>query len=298
VTDIRLLSFIEDGASRAGILVDDRVFTPAELTGALSGAPAHSVRDILDRWQTAWPALAEAASSAPDGGRALGQVRLAAPVPRPGTIYCAGANYRDHQREMGGEVYKPKDPWFFVKSANAVIGPDENIRLPAFSTKVDWEAEIALVIGRAARNVPAERALDYLAGYTILNDLSARDFIKREDSHFIFDWVGQKCFDTAAPMGPWITPREAIADPDDMSIELRVNDVIKQDSNSRELIHNFVEQIAYLSSRITLQPGDVIATGTPSGVGMGRGEFLKPGDEVRIAIGGCGELVNRCVAGE
>ena len=296
MADIRLLSFIDNRTARAGVLAGDRVFTPSELLGA-EGERLDTTMDILERWDTAWPALTKAAATA-KGGRALASVRLAAPVARPGAIYCAGANYGDHQREMGGEVHKPQDPWFFVKSSTSVIGPGEDIRLPAFSKMVDWEAEIALVIGRAARNVPAEKALDCLAGYTILNDLSARDFIKREGSHFVFDWVGQKCFDTSAPTGPWITPADAVPDPDDMSIELRVNGVIKQDSNTSRIVHNFVEQIVYLSSRITLHPGDLIATGTPSGVGMGRGEFLKPGDEVRIAIGGCGELVNKCVRGE
>ncbi len=296
MADMRLLSFHDNGRARAGVLANGRVFTPSELLGA-DAEHLLTTMDVLEHWDTSWPALTRAAATA-KGGRALESVTLAAQVARPGAIYCAGANYGDHQREMGGEVHKPKDPWFFVKSSTSIIGPAEDIRLPAFSKMVDWEAEVALVIGRPARNVGVDRALECLAGYTILNDLSARDFIKREGSHFVFDWVGQKCFDAAAPTGPWITPADAISDPDDMSIQLWVNGVIKQDSNTSQIIHNFVEQIVYLSSRITLQPGDLIATGTPSGVGMGRGEFLKPGDEVRIAIGGLGELTNKCVQGE
>jgi len=263
----------------------------------------------VEHWPQASPALAKAAAAPPEGGRPLDGLRLAAPLLYPRTIYCAGANYWDHMHEMAElikkhtgsapPVEKAKDPWFFIKATGStIVGPGEEIRLPAFSSMVDWEAEIALVIGTPARNVSQERALDHVAGITILNDLSARDFIKREGSPFIYDWIGQKCFDTAAPMGPWITPMSDIADPTDMPIRLWVNDVLKQDSNASQLIHNFVEQIAYLSSRITLRPGDVIATGTPAGVGMPKGEFLKAGDVVRIEVGGCGELINRCVAGD
>ncbi|MGH7006730.1 MAG: fumarylacetoacetate hydrolase family protein, partial [Alphaproteobacteria bacterium] len=189
---------------------------------------------------------------------------------------------------------KPADPWFFVKtSAHSVIGPGAPIQLPAFSKKVDWEAEIGVVIGRAKRDLPVERAFEAVAGYTIVNDLSARDFIKREGSIFVFDWLGQKCFDGSAPMGPWITPADYVPDPEDISVKLSINGVPKQNSNSKLMVHSIAEQIAYLSRHVTLRPGDVIATGTPAGVGMPKGEFLKPGDEVKIEIGGCGTLVNR-----
>ncbi|WNG51599.1 fumarylacetoacetate hydrolase family protein [Archangium minus] len=190
-------------------------------------------------------------------------------------------------------------PWQFLKSASCVVGPGAEIPLPAYSRSVDWEAEIAVVIGMPARDVPVERAMEHVAGFTIINDLSARDFLKRANvpagSPFAYDWLSQKCFDGACPMGPWLTPRERIPDPDDMKIELWVNDCLKQDSTSRNLIFTAAEQVAYLSTRLTLRPGDVIATGTPAGVGMARGEFLKPGDEVRIRIGGIGELRHRMV---
>ena len=154
-----------------------------------------------------------------------------------------------------------------------------------------------MVIGRPTRNISEERALDAVAGYLIVNDLSARDLMKREGSPFVYDWVGQKCFEDAAPMGPWLTPAAYIRDPNDMAIKLWVNGVLKQNSNTGRLVHNIAEQIAYLSRHITLQPGDVIATGTPAGVGMPRGEFLKAGDEVRIEIDGCGTLTNTMIAG-
>ena len=136
-----------------------------------------------------------------------------------------------------------------------------------------------------------------VAGYTIVNDLSARDLMKREGSPFGMDWVGQKCFEDAAPMGPWFTPAAYIANPNDLPIKLWVNGVLKQNSNTSRLVHGIAEQIAYLTRHFTLYPGDVIATGTPSGVGMPRGEFLKVGDEVRIEVGGCGQLINTMVAG-
>jgi 2-keto-4-pentenoate hydratase/2-oxohepta-3-ene-1,7-dioic acid hydratase in catechol pathway len=137
--------------------------------------------------------------------------------------------------------------------------------------------------------------MEAVAGFVIVNDLSARDLMKRDGTPFIYDWIGQKCFEDAAPMGPYLTPAACIADPNNMSIKLWVNGELKQNSNTAQMVHSIAEQIAYLSRHITLNPGDVIATGSPAGVGMPRGEFLKVGDEVRIEIEGCGTLVNRMV---
>ena len=150
-------------------------------------------------------------------------------------------------------------------------------------------------MGKMARNLPVDRALDAIAGYTIVNDLSARDLMVRKDRPPVmaYDWIGQKCFDDASPMGPWITPAAFIKDAGNLSIKLWVNGVLKQNSNTNQLIHSIAEQISWLSEQLTLRPGDVIATGTPAGVGMPRGEFLKKGDVVKIEIEGCGTLVNR-----
>ena len=170
--------------------------------------------------------------------------------------------------------------------------------LPAYSKMVDWEAELAVVIGRPAKNVAIERALDHVAGYTIANDLSARDVMMREvkaTSPFRYDWVGQKCFDGACPIGPWIVPAAAIPDPQALGIKLWVNDVLKQDSHTSKMIFSVAEQIAHLSARITLNSGDIILTGTPAGVGMGRREFLQDGDVVKIWIENVGSLSNTCV---
>jgi 2-keto-4-pentenoate hydratase/2-oxohepta-3-ene-1,7-dioic acid hydratase in catechol pathway len=302
------LSYLPDaGVPRAGLLFGDRVIDLAALT--LSGATRDnqgfdSVLSVLDDWPAARAAigarLAEAEQLPSTVWRELSAVRLTAPILHPGALFCAGANYGDHVREMRGS--KPpgpgsKQPFFFLKtSAHSIIGPDAEIRLPEFSTQVDWEAEIGVVIGRPAKNVSVERALEYVAGYLIVNDLSARDYLRREDTPFGFDWVGQKCFDTSCPMGPWITPASLIPDPQDLGIRLWVNDELMQDSNSRHMIFGVAEQIAYLSRHVTLRPGDVIATGTPAGVGRPRGIFLKPGDQVRISIERLGELCNPVVA--
>jgi 2-keto-4-pentenoate hydratase/2-oxohepta-3-ene-1,7-dioic acid hydratase in catechol pathway len=188
-------------------------------------------------------------------------------------------------------------PWHFIKASRTVAADKTTIKLPTASNAIDWEAELGAVVGRAAKNVPIEKALDYVAGYTIANELSARDLTKRnqlpDSSPFKFDWVGQKCFDGACPLGPWIVPATDIRDPQKLGIKLWVNDVLKQDSNTDKMIFTLAEQIAHLSSRITLHPGDIILTGTPSGVGAARKEFLKRGDVTKVCIEGIGTLTNR-----
>jgi len=236
----------------------------------------------------------------------LSSVRLLAPILYPGTVFCAGANYRDHVAEMSKALNLPPErdphelglkPWHFIKaSAPCVRGPGSRIALPAYSKKVDWEAEIAVVIGRECRNVSVDQALQHVAGLTIVNDLSARDHLRRDgvaaDSPFRFDWVSQKSFDGALPLGPWICPFDEIEDHRNLRIRLWVNDELMQDSSSSNLIFSVAEQIAHLSTRLTLMPGDVIATGTPAGCGAARGRFLKPGDRVRIWVESIGELTN------
>ena len=302
----KLLSYEDAGTARGGVLVDGRVHDLASVLGEGAGAPV-SVLSALENWDRSRAAIQRAVSDIdPASGRALADTKLLAPILYPGTLLCAGANYYDHAKEMARRlqkiddpvIEKPADPWFFVKTTGqSIIGPGEAIRLPSFSKMVDWEAEIGLVVGRTAKELTPANALDCLAGYTIVNDLSARDFIKREGSSFVFDWVGQKCFDTAAPMGPWITPADEITDVSDMAIRLWVNDELKQESSTAQIIHDFVEQLVYLSHRMTLRPGDVVATGTPAGVGMPDNTFLAPGDTVRIEIAGLGELVNPVIAG-
>ena len=306
----RLCSYALPGQPpRAGLVLEERVVDLEAALGASRsgvGVPApgwSSVLAILQVWEAAREALvrlAAAPGTARTASHPLSAVRLAAPILYPGAVFGAGANYRDHYREMRGEDPPPRgdsQPYFFLKtSAHSIVGPEEEIRLPEHSAQVDWEAEIGAVIGRFARNVSARDALSCVAGYLIVNDLSARDRFRRSDSPFGMDWVGQKCFDSACPMGPWITPAEEVRDPQKLAIRLWVDDALMQDSHSGEMIFTVAEQIAWLSRQLTLRPGDVISTGTPAGVGARRGTFLRPGQRVRIAVEGLGELCNPVVA--
>jgi 2-keto-4-pentenoate hydratase/2-oxohepta-3-ene-1,7-dioic acid hydratase in catechol pathway len=302
----RLVSYADNqGTPVAGVLIAGRVLPATRILGDRFA----TVLDILRSWNDVHPRLAKAADDkAPaESGAPLASVKLLAPILYPGAFYCAGANYWDHLNEMaavakqttGRDVHiaKPPEPWFFLKTAaGSIIGDGAPARLPGFSKQMDWEAEIAAVIARPTRNISEKDALSAVAGYVIVNDLSARDLMKREGSIFVYDWIGQKCFEDAAPMGPWLTPAAYVSDPSNLSIKLWVNGVLKQDSNTSKMVHNTAEQIAYLSRHITLQPGDVIATGTPAGVGLPKGEFLKAGDEVKIEIAELGTLTNRMVA--
>jgi 2-keto-4-pentenoate hydratase/2-oxohepta-3-ene-1,7-dioic acid hydratase in catechol pathway len=300
-----------DGIARAGIVVDDEIVDVEQGLGTVGQDPAgalRSVMSILEHWAQLGPKLRRLARDIRAGAVSargpLSSVKLLPPVMYPGTIFCAGANYKDHVVEMSRALNLPAEPdphelglkpWHFIKpSAPCVRATGARIALPRYSRCVDWEAEIALVIGRHCRDVSVSEALGYVAGMTIVNDLSARDHLKREkvpvDSPFRFDWVSQKCFDGSLPMGPWICPLEDIDGIQDLAIKLWVNDELMQDSSSANLIFSFAEQISHLSTRLTLRPGDVIATGTPAGCGAARGIFLQAGDRVRIWVQGIGEL--------
>jgi 2-keto-4-pentenoate hydratase/2-oxohepta-3-ene-1,7-dioic acid hydratase in catechol pathway len=218
-------------------------------------------------------------------------VILVAPVPRPGKLICIGLNYRDHAEESNMPI--PERPVVFSKFTTSVIGPGQAVVLPPTSEKVDYEAELAVVIGRYAKNVSLERALDYVLGYTIVNDVSARDFQFADGQ-----WQRGKSCDTFAPMGETITTADEIPDPQNLSIKLRLNGNTMQDSNTDQLIFGIRELIAFLSETITLEPGDVIATGTPPGVGFARKPpvFLKDGDVMEVEIEGLGILTNPVTA--
>src|SRR6185295_3782322 len=301
----QLVTYQSRQGARAGLVVDDRVFDAAAVTGRPSYV---TMLDVLRDWTAARGLLGEAAKSAGarnHEGRPLREVALLAPVPTPGGIFCAGANFSDHMLEMAKvqNIAPEPDPhevglkpWHFIKAMHCLAPPDSTVKLPRYSRMVDWEAELTAVIGLPARNVSVDRALDHVAGYTIGNDLSARDLTKRphvsDTSPFKFDWLGQKNFDQGCPLGPWIVPADAIADPQNVAMKLWVNDVIKQDSNTSKMIFTLAEQIAHLSHGMTLYPGDIILTGTPAGVGAGRGEFLKAGDVVKLEIEKIGTLSN------
>ena len=216
-----------------------------------------------------------------------------APVPRPGKLICIGLNYRDHAAESNMPI--PERPVVFSKFASAVIAPGEPVVLPATSEKVDYEAELAVVIGRRAKNVSAARALDYVLGYTCFNDVSARDFQFADGQ-----WQRGKSCDTFAPMGQTVVTADEVPDPHKLSIKLILNGRTMQDSNTDQLIFGVPELIEFISQTITLEPGDVIATGTPSGVGFAREPpvFLRPGDMMEVEIERVGKLGNPVVAAE
>jgi 2-keto-4-pentenoate hydratase/2-oxohepta-3-ene-1,7-dioic acid hydratase in catechol pathway len=214
-----------------------------------------------------------------------------APVPRPGKLICIGLNYRDHARESNLPV--PEKPVLFSKFSTTVIAPGEPVVIPASSHQVDYEAELAVVIGRRAKKVTSDRAYDYVLGYTAFNDVTARDFQFADGQ-----WQRGKSCDTFAPMGQTIVTTDVIADPHKLSIRLTLNGEVMQDSNTDQLIFDVPQLIEFISGSTTLEPGDVIATGTPPGVGFARNPpvFLKPGDEMEVLIEGIGGLGNPVVA--
>ncbi|MHB8590040.1 MAG: fumarylacetoacetate hydrolase family protein [Candidatus Dormibacteraceae bacterium] len=217
----------------------------------------------------------------------LTKVRLQAPVPQPGKLVCIGLNYRDHCEEQNIPI--PERPVIFAKFASSITDPFATVLRPPETTQLDYEAELAVIIGTPGQDIPVERALDHVFGYTILNDISARD-LQFADSQ----WIRGKNFPTFGPMGPWITTREDVPDPQTLSIKLRLNGSLMQDSNTAHMVFSTAELISYVS-RLGLDSGDVIATGTPAGVGAFRKPpvYLQPGDLVSAEIEGLGHLENR-----
>jgi 2-keto-4-pentenoate hydratase/2-oxohepta-3-ene-1,7-dioic acid hydratase in catechol pathway len=304
----RLLSYQASDGPSGGVLLDSETHSLAAALAPL-GRGITSVPQVLEEWDEVAPVLGQFRPSGP--GLKLGNTRLLAPILYLRASFCARANYSDHVAEMRVAMGLPDDgprkgsdlPWHFVNlGLHTVVGPNAPLAIPPYTQKLDWEAEIAVVIGRTARRVPVERAMEHVAGFSILNDLSARDWVSRPGvpmrSPFAYVWVSHKCFDGSNPMGPWITPRDSVSDPGALGIRLWVNDELMQDSSSRHLIFSMAEQVAHLSSRVTLHPGDVIATGTPAGVGAARGRFLRPGDTVRIEVERLGSFSTPLVAAQ
>ena len=280
----KIVTYDAGQGARAGIVVNDTVFDVAEGTG---NAKDVSVKALLIDWANAKGRLKALADKPKGAGHKLSGVKLLPPVPDPIGIFCAGANYTDHVAEMARAHGTPMEPdphtlglksWHFLKTAGTLAGANETVHLPRRSKKLDWEVELVAVIGKKATDVPLDKALDYIAGYTIGNDLSARDAGVRPGipvgSPFRNDWVAHKCFDQSCPLGPWIVPAEDLKDPQNLKIQLYVNGVLKQDSNTSAMIFNIAEQISHLSEKLTLHPGDLVLIGTSVGVGTPRNEFL------------------------
>ena len=282
----------EPGAAFVG-LVDSsgQVWRHPELTSYTD------IAAVLNDWTTLEPVLR---GLQPGDGYPADGARVLAPLPSPGKLICAGANYRSHLQEMlgSGEVPSEFEPFFFVLPTTSIIGSDQIISIPDDpSARVDWEAELGVVIGRQAKDVSVEEALSVVAGYTIVNDISARGYHRVSDSlapPFEFDWLRSKGRDTFTPIGPSVTPSWFVPDPQSLPVQLRRNGVLEQDGNTSDMIFGVAELIASASAIMTLEPGDVLATGTPAGVGagQGKGEFLRVGDRLEVTIGALGTLRN------
>jgi 2-keto-4-pentenoate hydratase/2-oxohepta-3-ene-1,7-dioic acid hydratase in catechol pathway len=308
MTEFALLNFAgADGKPVPGIKVGDQVLPLAAAFEAAGkkdpGFAIASTKDVLGAWGKAETALAALADNpaAKKAAKPLASVRLLAPILYPDVIFCAFANYTDHMREMSGREPPDKTkvkPLFFFKHPRAVAGPEETVKLPAYSKQVDWEAELAVVIGTPGRNVPVEKAMDHVAGYTIMNDLSLRDCGTRTDWNVKHDFMSGKSFDTGAPMGPWIVPARQVGDVYKLALKQWVDKELMQDSSTSFMHFTIAEQVAYLSAKFTLRPGDIIATGSPSGNGRPRGVYLKPGQDVTVEIEKIGRLHNPLVQGE
>jgi 2-keto-4-pentenoate hydratase/2-oxohepta-3-ene-1,7-dioic acid hydratase in catechol pathway len=291
---------IDDGT--LAVLTDERVVPLVDLVGDGRGSePPRTFVDLLAHWD-GWcddveHALALDTSAPSDPGRrTAASVDHLPPVVGP-TVYCAGANYLDHIEEM--TQHRPERgegaPYHFVVPGGALTGHRSAVRTPDGCTQLDWEIELVVVIGRLAERVSEAAALEHVAGYTVANDISMRDFALRPDTPFGVDWLRSKAYNTCLPMGPSIVPARFVPDPQDLALRLWVGDELMQDSDTSEMLFGVAEQVAYLSAIVPLLPGDVICTGTPAGVGFARGRFLQPGDVVTAEIEGVGRLVNHIV---
>lgn len=272
---------VEGGPPALGIVEGSEV---VDLGGG--GLPAEPAGALDQVGQSGLEKLAEGAPRLP-----LTDVRLLAPA-SPRKYLAIALNYRDHIAEMGMEA--PEVPVFFNKQVTCVVGPGADIHMPKVSTFLDYEAELAIVIGKRCRHAPVERAHEVIAGYTCANDVSVRDWQGKAQTMQI-----GKSFDTHGPLGPWLVTAEELGDPNDLAIRCFVNDETRQDARTSEMVFDCFQQVSHLSEAFTLEPGDTIATGTPSGVGLGRQpvreSLLHVGDTVRVEIEGIGELVNSVV---
>jgi 2-keto-4-pentenoate hydratase/2-oxohepta-3-ene-1,7-dioic acid hydratase in catechol pathway len=279
---MRLATFTQAGSTRIGVVVGDEV---VDLAAAAPGLP-REMEPFLAAGEEALAAARNATEHA-IGRIPLDEVRLEAPVLRPRKILAVGLNYADHIAESG--MKPPELPVIFNKQVTSVTGPYDPIHLPRVSSALDYEGELAFVIGRRCRHVPRERAPDVIGGYLALDDVSVRDWQLRTPT-----WTMGKSFDTHCPMGPWIVTADEIGDPHALGIRTWVNGELRQDSNTKELVHDCFALVEHLSTAFTLEPGDVVTTGTPGGVGIGMKppRLLAVGDVVRVEIDRIGQLEN------
>ena len=283
---MKLIRFGEPGRERPGVLLEDgaRIDVSAAVSDYDEGFFGGDGLEKLAQW------LQANANAAP---RVDPSVRLGPPVRRPSKIVCIGLNYRDHAAETGAEI--PKEPIIFFKATTALVGPNDPVVTPRGSTKLDWEVELAVIIGKEARYVTEQAALDYVAGYALHNDYSERAFQLERGGQ----WVKGKSCDSFAPLGPFLATRDEIPNPQALSMWLSVNGTRRQRGSTSTMIFEVATIVSYLSQFMTLLPGDVISTGTPPGVGMGVKpvpQYLKVGDVVELGIEGLGESRQEVVA--
>jgi 2-keto-4-pentenoate hydratase/2-oxohepta-3-ene-1,7-dioic acid hydratase in catechol pathway len=269
----------------------------------IAGERGGGILALIAGGEAALRALAEVVVQAPEESRLpLASVELLAPIPQPRrNVFCVGRNYAEHAAEslraIGQEVTLPKFPNIFTKATTAVTGPYSEIVIdPAVSERLDWEVELAVIVGPGGRHIAREDALRHIWGYTVLNDVSARDIQNRPG----VQWFLGKSLDGSCPMGPWIVTSDELGDPTNLRLQLRVSGAVKQDDTTANMLFNIPALLAEISRFVTLQPGDILATGTPSGVGFARTppEFLRPGDVMESEITGIGTLRNRVVSAQ
>ncbi|MGI9294485.1 MAG: fumarylacetoacetate hydrolase family protein [Pseudomonadales bacterium] len=306
-----LATYAVDGNMRPALVLEDLLFDleavfRAQNSNAELPAWLASLNSIISGWDSTEKeveTLALVARSLVQDNKITpvenGVARLEAPY-MPGRIFCTASNYIEHAKEMETVLAAKAEssPYVFMKANTAVIGPKQTIRIPPETEKPDWEVELGVVIGRGGRRITVDQAIDHIAGYTVINDISARDMNRRTDYPFKHDWFRGKSWDTFCPLGPWFVPKGCIDDPHNLKLQQTLNGELMQDGNTSELIFNAFEQIEYLASILTLQPGDVIATGTPAGVGMGQDLYLKPGDVLVASVEGVGAMENPVAAEE
>ena len=293
---MKLVSYGEKRRERAGLVYGDKILDLSRAWEAIEKGqmPSSMVEVLHGPWREQLELISENAEELLRQDNVvfdISEVRLGAPVPMPSKVVCLGLNYRDHADESG-QPY-PELPILFSKASSAIIGPRDDVVIPKESSQIDWEVELAVVVGKEGRRIPESEAFEHLAGYTVFNDVSARD-IQMSGKQ----WHRGKSFDTFGPMGPWIVTLDEIDDPLSLEVRCLINGVERQHSNTSYHVFNVPRIVAFISAGMTLFPGDVIATGTPGGVGfaMKPPVFLQPGDEMVTEIEAVGQLRNKIVS--
>ena len=299
-----LTTFDAGNGPTVGIVFNDDIYDLTALAASLDlQIAAQSLSEIIKNWDSQRDTIFAIAKTAGDliAGGAFNATAATNPdilQPfEPRRIFAAASNFVEHAAEMETELAKKaeSEPYIFLKTVESCIGPNETVIVPDQVSRPDWEVELGVVIGKPGKHIAMQNALDHIAGYTIVNDISARDKTRRSDFPFSHDWFRGKSFDTFTPVGPWFVPKECLGDPHDINLGLKINGETMQDGNTSEMIFNIFEQIAYLSNILELRQGDLIASGTPAGVGMGRGIFLQHGDLIEAWVEGIGALNNPVV---